>query len=147
MSFRCCWNCRSVIFTLDEIYDAADKLELVKIVDRPVCWMQRNPHKTYNVFCEDGHIICSSCRAGNERCLQCGSRNVCTRNHVAESIVMSFVFKCKYRDEGCNKLVPWVDLPQHVNHECDFRYGKDNSSSNRHSKIMLWILLSFRLWQ
>ncbi|CAG7729619.1 unnamed protein product [Allacma fusca] len=110
-------NVGSVSFKLEDIHDSASRIELVKIVQCSNCLeIPIRPIFT----CENGHVICSSCRNFNPRCGFCMGPVTNTRNRVAENVVKSFVFKCLYRSEGCSAYIRWSEIMNHLS-DCEFR--------------------------
>jgi len=112
-------KCSAAIrFRTDEIHDYASKSEIVKLVICANC--REIPYKPIYV-CQNGHVVCTACRGFNFRCGTCSAVVTDTRNLVAENLVMSFVFKCKYQEEGCTKLLSSTEVFKHLTNECEFR--------------------------
>jgi hypothetical protein len=98
---------------------------LLQSLTCPLCCQYMRPPIT---LCQAGHNICSSCRPdmqwwGGNRCPQCDSPLLDTRNVALESIAGSLLYPCRYSAAGCPHKFRLEDVgPHHA--ECPHRsYG------------------------
>ena len=88
--------------------DLTEKLQnLRRTIECPVCLSL--PESTPIYQCENGHIICKSCRQSIETCPQCCKPLAYNRSLVAESFLEAFSKPCPFVKHGCDAKI----LPDH----------------------------------
>jgi hypothetical protein len=88
-----------------------------KILECPVCLEIVTPPV---VQCERGHHVCNHCWKRITSCPLCKRYRSGTRNYVAEAMVEKLPLPCKYRVDGCTKMMCQVDKATHEK-TCLFR--------------------------
>ena len=85
----------------------------------PICYNLPNP-KNPPVFCQNGHLICGTCKGLIKDCPLCRSDILISRHNVMDQILASVSLNCKYKTEGCSST---LELKDKDNHEklCEFR--------------------------
>ena len=93
-------------------------LNLKKSLECPVCIALPESAPIYQ--CENGHIICKTCRQSLETCPVCRIPLGNDRNLTAESFLEAFLEPCPFVENGCKvKLLP--DNQEEHRKSCDFR--------------------------
>ena len=93
-------------------------LNLQKELECPVCITLPESRPIYQ--CENGHIICKSCRKQLETCPQCRTPLGNSRSLAAESCLDALIEPCTFAKHGCDaKLLPHNQEDHKKN--CDYR--------------------------
>ena len=94
-------------------------LDLLKC---PLC--ENIPLKYRMVFCDNGHLVCLSCRSqmkDPDKCPVCQGALVSRRNYLYEKIIDSIeLVNCKNKSFGCAKTLTADEKDEHEN-QCEFR--------------------------
>ncbi|XP_074593801.1 E3 ubiquitin-protein ligase SIAH1-like [Brevipalpus obovatus] len=92
--------------------------ELTSLFECPVCFDYVLPPI---LQCQNGHLLCSSCRKQLTNCPTCRipiSSNI--RNLQMEKLAMNLLFPCKYSSAGCVLNLTCTDKPDHED-SCEFK--------------------------
>ncbi|PNF40956.1 hypothetical protein B7P43_G08856 [Cryptotermes secundus] len=91
--------------------------DIWKILECPVCLeIVTSPV----LQCERGHHVCDNCWKRVSLCPLCKQRRSRTRNYPVEAMVERIPLPCKYRVNGCSKMMCQRDKAAHEN-TCRFR--------------------------
>ena len=71
----------------------------INLLECPVCY--KIPTKETLIFCENGHMVCETCKNKMENCPSCRGKFVNRRNILIEQILDSVTVCCKH----CAKMV------------------------------------------
>jgi hypothetical protein len=91
--------------------------ELLKELECPICLEYMV--STINM-CENGHIICNSCKSKISICPSCQGKFIKGKNITLERIASIAVYPCKYREAGCKKTLKKENISYH-NLECFYQ--------------------------
>lgn len=75
--------------------------QILKELECPVCFNTCTP-PIYT--CQNGHIICSTCRESITSCPTCRDVNLGTRNFFAEHFIAQYSQSCRFARDGCTFL-------------------------------------------
>lgn len=92
--------------------------DLTSLFECPVCFDYVLPPI---LQCQNGHLVCSSCRQKITNCPTCRvsiSYNI--RNLQMEKLAPTLLFSCKYSSAGCTKSLPYNNKPEHEE-LCEFK--------------------------
>ena len=92
--------------------------DLTSLFECPVCFDFVLPPI---IQCQNGHLVCSSCRQKLTSCPTCRvpiSNTI--RNLPMEKLATTMMFPCKYSSSGCAISLLYTDKPDHED-SCDFK--------------------------
>jgi len=92
--------------------------DLTSLFECPVCFDYVLPPI---IQCQNGHLVCSSCRQKITCCPTCRvpiSNNI--RNLQMEKLAPTLLFPCKYSSAGCTQNLLYSDKPEHED-SCEFK--------------------------
>lgn len=92
--------------------------DLVSLFECPVCFDFVLPPI---IQCQNGHLVCSSCRQKLTTCPTCRvpiSSQI--RNLPMEKLAVTMMFPCKYMTSGCSATLPYLEKPDHED-SCEFK--------------------------
>ncbi|KAM7286556.1 E3 ubiquitin-protein ligase Siah1 [Ixodes scapularis] len=90
---------------------------LASLFECPVCFDYVLPPI---LQCQNGHLVCSSCRQKLTCCPTCRGPIGNIRNLAMEKVANSVFFPCKYSSTGCPALLSHSEKPEHEE-TCEFR--------------------------
>lgn len=90
---------------------------LASLFECPVCFDYVLPPI---LQCQNGHLVCSSCRQKLTCCPTCRGPIGNIRNLAMEKVANTVFFPCKYSLTGCPALLSHSDKPEHEE-ACEFR--------------------------
>jgi len=93
------------------IHEIVPKQQLIKIMECPVCFEIPFPPI---LNCDQGHIVCSSCRPRLSQCAVCRSKFRGGRNYPLEHIILGSSFPCKFKDLGCKEFILGKTFSNHL---------------------------------
>jgi len=82
-------------------------------------------------MCDNGHNICNSCRSKMSKCPSCQGAFIKGRNITLEKVAAIAKYPCKYREDGCKKILRKDNISYHdlacfyQSRECPFRKLSD----------------------
>lgn len=82
-------------------------------------------------MCENRHNLCNSCRSNVSNCPSCKAKFIKGRNIALERVAARASYPCKYRDDGCTKVLKKDNISYHnlacfyQSRECPFRKLSD----------------------
>ena len=88
----------------------------------PIC--ENIPLKYTMVFCDNGHLVCVSCKnlmENTDKCPTCNKPLVSRRNNFVEQILDTLeLTHCKNKSLGCTKMLVANEKDDHEN-QCQFK--------------------------
>lgn len=96
---------------------SASSSALASLFECPVCFDYVLPPI---LQCQNGHLVCSSCRQKLTCCPTCRGPIGNIRNLAMEKVANTVFFPCKYSLTGCTALLSHSDKPEHEE-ACEFR--------------------------
>ncbi|XP_022257051.1 E3 ubiquitin-protein ligase Siah1-like isoform X1 [Limulus polyphemus] len=91
--------------------------DLVSLFECPVCFEFVLPPI---LQCQNGHLVCSTCRQKITCCPTCRAPIGNIRNLAMEKVASTVMFPCKYSASGCNAQLLHTDKQDHEE-ICEFR--------------------------
>ena len=94
--------------------------QLEEFLECNVCFNAPNTGPVYQ--CNNGHLFCDDCneKLSSSRCPCCRGKMSNVRSRIAEKILDKIPTGCRFKDYGCEVVLPREDLPTHSK-VCKFR--------------------------
>lgn len=92
--------------------------KFAKSLECPICF--ELPRKGPIPQCDNGHLLCSSCRKKITLCPVCKSQLRGVRSLLAEEVLETIPMHCSFKQFGCEENLPAEKRSQHES-ECSYR--------------------------